>query len=348
MEDELELIAAASVGGVARDINGDGYLQGPCPNCDTQLQGEFCVTCGQSAKDMKRPFLTLFTGILNDVFSLDGRMARTIPALMLRPGHVTRSYLQGKRVRYVPPFRMFLIASVLFFVALFGVGEKQEWMSGEDITVNSGRGALAALSVDGQPLGDYEGFETIFDEDGQFDRAAAEIFVESLQAEGDQSPEDILIALEGLNNVTVNREQLFSAIQKWAPRLSFLLLPLYVIALTVLHIWMRRVYVYDHVIVALHLQTYLYLGAAIAIWLSFMSPGWVWGIFGVSVPIHLFLLLGKSYGTSRLLNVLRTFVLLVFSFVVLILLIVAVSLVGANEAGLFTWGELASGLEGSF
>ncbi len=348
MEDELELIGAASVGSVARDVNGDGYLQGPCSNCGEELTGEFCRSCGQSAKDMKRPFLALFANILNDVFSLDGRMARTIPALILRPGHVTRSYLQGKRVRYVPPFRMFLIASVLFFLVLFGIGEKQAWMNGDDLTVNSSREAIASVMIDGQRLGDIDGFEAVYDEEGRFDRAAAEVFIQKLEADNrisaDQNPERLLTRLDRLNSVRLSRDELFNSIKTWAPRLSLLLLPFYVVLLAVMHIWVRRIYIYDHVIVALHLQAYLYFAATLAIWFSFISPGWAWGIFGVSIPIYLFRLLRKSYDTSRIINVLRIFLLLVFSLIALIILVLVISLVGANEAGLFTWSELITEL----
>ena len=347
MDDELELIGAASVGAVARDVNGDGYLQGPCPNCEAELQGDYCQACGQSARDMKRPFLTLFSNILSDVFSFDGRMARTIPALMFRPGHVTRSYLKGKRVRYVPPFRMFLIASVLFFLALFGVGEQQEWMQGDDLTIESAREAMSSIEVQGQPIREIDGFETIYDEDGRFNREAAEAFVAQLEADGrigpDDNPDDVVTLMsrmDRMNGVRLSRTELFESIRKWAPRLSFLLLPFYVISLTIMHFWMRRVYIYDHVIVSLHLMTFLYLAATLAIWFSFVSPGWAWGIFGISIPIYVFRLLGKSYDTSWVFNIFRLLALLFSSLVAVILLIVAVSVVGANDAGLFTWDDL--------
>ena len=343
MEDELEIIAAGSVGAVARDKNGDGYLQGPCPNCGTELLGEFCWSCGQSAKDMKRPVSTLIMDVLNAIFAFDGRLARTLPSLMFRPGHVTRSYLDGKRVRYVPPFRLFLIASILFFLVLFSIGEKQSWVNGEDLTVNLARDAISEVVVDGRPLGEIEGYEAIFNEDGQFDREEAEAFLLQLEQDGridpDQDVANLASMLEGMNDVTLSRSDIFASVRKWAPRLSFLLLPFTVVSLTILHIWIRRIYIYHHVIVAMHLQTYLYFAATLAILFSSISPGWAWGLFGVSIPVYLFGLLRKSYDTSRILNVGRIFGLLISTFVALLMLVIAVSVIGANEAGLFTWDE---------
>ena len=346
MEDELEIVAAASVGAVAKDIDGDGYLEGPCPNCGAMLMGEYCASCGQSAMDMQRPFWTLIKDVLDNVFSLDGRLWRTVPALIFRPGHVTRSYLDGKRARYVPPFRLFLIASVLFFLVLFGIFEGQDWMEGEDLSVTSTVAQITDLTVGETVVSDVEGFEDIFDEEGAFDRAAAEVFAENLAASGafedtEMTPERLVDRMEAMSGRTVSRAELFGAIQRWAPRLSFLLLPFYMILLAMMHFWMRRVYIYDHLVVALHLQTYLYGSATLAMLFAFVSPGWAWGIFGVSLPVYLFLMLGRSYGTNWFFNLFRTFTLLIVSFVALILLIVAVSLVGANEIGVLEWADLA-------
>ena len=114
MSDELEILEAASVSALASDKTGDGYLNGPCPNCSTEIIGNFCFNCGQSARDLKRPFFSLIRDMLGDLFSFDGRVWKTIPSLMFRPGKVTRSYIDGQRMRFVPPFRLFLIASLFF------------------------------------------------------------------------------------------------------------------------------------------------------------------------------------------------------------------------------------------
>lgn len=346
MSDELEAIGLAAAGSVARDIDGDGYLDGPCPNCGTLLKGEYCSHCGQSARDMHKPFVTLVSNALGDVFAFDGRIAKTLPGLMFRPGHVTRAYLEGKRARYVPPFRLFLIASVLFFLVLFGLVEGQDWLDGDDLTVSSSRTAIEAVRVDGQRIDEIPGFEQVFDAEGNFSPDGAEAFIDGLaEVEGLQTPAErgeLLTVLNGMNDISASRKELFAAIQTWTPRLSFLLVPFYVLALAFLHVWMRRVYVYDHVVVALHFQSFLYFGATAMILAAFVLPVWIWWIYGIGIPVYLYKIMRKSYGTSRILTVIRTFLMLIFSFVAIVLLITAISLVGANEAGLFSWDELMS------
>ncbi|MBO6797198.1 DUF3667 domain-containing protein [Maricaulis sp.] len=94
--------------------------EGTCSNCGTQLSGPVCHSCGQTADSFHRPVWELLTEIFDGLFGFEGRMWRTIPPLLYRPGHITRQYLSGVRARYVMPFRLYLTASVLFFLVVFG------------------------------------------------------------------------------------------------------------------------------------------------------------------------------------------------------------------------------------
>jgi len=351
MSDELEILGAASVGALAgntrkaKDTTGDGYLNGPCPNCATELAGNFCLECGQSAKDLKKPFVSLIRDILGDVFSFDGRLFRTIPALMFRPGHITRAYIEGKRMRYVPPFRLFLITSVLFFLVLFGVTSKQSWIAnGEGFTFDQGL-AAAAIEIDGKSLSEFEEYKDIFPEGGSFNRAAAEAFIQQMIEEGrlDEDETDIeqlLNGIEALSSNTVSPAEVFRVVQIWMPRLSFLLLPGIVLSLAILHAWVRRIYIFDHVIVALHMQSFFYLLATIGLLLPMVHPGIVWGVFGVSTLVYPFLLMRKAYQTHWFLNIWRTIGLLVGVFFGMVGLVVLVSLFSANDLGMWSWDEV--------
>ena len=94
---------------------------GACSNCSTVLSGPVCHSCGQTADTYHRPIWELLTDILDGLFGLEGRLWRTIPALMFQPGKITQNYLSGVRARYVMPFRLYLTASVLFFLFVFAM-----------------------------------------------------------------------------------------------------------------------------------------------------------------------------------------------------------------------------------
>lgn len=90
--------------------------EGVCANCETKLEGPVCHMCGQVDDEYHRPVHGLFSEVIEGLLALDGRVARTLPALLLFPGRVTRAFLKGKRMRYMPPFRLYIIASLLFFL----------------------------------------------------------------------------------------------------------------------------------------------------------------------------------------------------------------------------------------
>jgi len=90
-----------------------------CLNCGTRLRGQYCGTCGQRATSRLISLWELTRDAFGDLFELDSRLWRTLAPLLIRPGRLTRDYLEGRRARYMPPFRMYLVLSVVFFVVAF-------------------------------------------------------------------------------------------------------------------------------------------------------------------------------------------------------------------------------------
>jgi len=90
-----------------------------CLNCGTELQGQYCGTCGQRARSRLISLWELVQDAFGDLFEIDSRLWRTLVPLLIRPGRLTRDYLEGRRARYMPPFRMYLVLSVIFFVVAF-------------------------------------------------------------------------------------------------------------------------------------------------------------------------------------------------------------------------------------
>lgn len=90
-----------------------------CPNCD-QLLGhdhQYCAFCGQAVigEDTLRSFLSHFLG---DYFTFDSKIIRSAVPLLVRPGFLTAEFLAGRRARYIPPLRMFIFLSVIFFLVI--------------------------------------------------------------------------------------------------------------------------------------------------------------------------------------------------------------------------------------
>ena len=90
-----------------------------CLNCGAPLSGQYCGNCGQRASSRLISLWELTRDAFGDLFELDSRLWRTLVPLLIRPGELTRNYLEGRRARYMPPFRMYLVLSVVFFVVAF-------------------------------------------------------------------------------------------------------------------------------------------------------------------------------------------------------------------------------------
>ncbi len=90
-----------------------------CLNCGTRLRGQYCGNCGQRSRNRLISIWQLLREAFGDLLELDSRLWRTLLPLLIRPGQLTRDYLEGRRARYMPPFRTYLVLSVIFFVVAF-------------------------------------------------------------------------------------------------------------------------------------------------------------------------------------------------------------------------------------
>ena len=89
-----------------------------CANCATAVNGNFCPACGQETTlhvPSAREFLHEFIG---HYVALEGKLWKTLGLLLFKPGRLTCEYIEGRRVRFVQPLRLYLTLSIIFF-ALF-------------------------------------------------------------------------------------------------------------------------------------------------------------------------------------------------------------------------------------
>jgi len=89
-----------------------------CLNCGSVLSGQYCGNCGQRSRSRLISLWELISDAFGDLLELDSRIWRTIFPLLLKPGKLTRDYLEGRRARFMPPFRTYLVLSILFFLVL--------------------------------------------------------------------------------------------------------------------------------------------------------------------------------------------------------------------------------------
>jgi hypothetical protein len=251
-----------------------------CLNCGAHLVGRFCYACGQSADDHHRSIGHLLWEAVEGFTHLDGRLAKTLPALLFHPGQLARDHIEGRRQRHVPPFRLFLISLLIFmFTAEFAVTR------GGKAVVHTTTSAHAErqFRVGGQ----------------QVQVVRAEDANSVLQAE---QPQDALgrWLKEHVGRATANHEYFSMLVFEWAHRLAVLTLPILAGLLTLGYAYKRQFYVYDHLVVAMQYLSFCFLVWA-PVWLS---PKWLsdWLSLGAMIwtPLNLYLILRTAYGSSRI------------------------------------------------
>src|SRR5437867_10752167 len=89
-----------------------------CEDCGAQLQGHWCGQCEQAAVDYRRSFRHVVADVLDSFLDWDSKFFATIALLIFKPWRLTNEFLAGKRVCYVNPLRLYLLASILFFFAV--------------------------------------------------------------------------------------------------------------------------------------------------------------------------------------------------------------------------------------
>ena len=108
----------------AREETPPAPAQATCANCGTTLLGPHCYACGQPVKGMVRHLSSILVDAADTILNIDSRIFRTIVPLYFRPGYLTNEYFEGRRVRYVTPFRLYFFLSILaFFLMQFALGD---------------------------------------------------------------------------------------------------------------------------------------------------------------------------------------------------------------------------------
>ncbi|HEY0232718.1 MAG TPA: DUF3667 domain-containing protein [Dokdonella sp.] len=89
-----------------------------CTNCGAVLSGAFCQACGQRRfVESDRRLGSLLHQFIASATDLDGRVWRSLRALLFQPGLLSREYFIGRRARWISPISLFLAANVAYFLA---------------------------------------------------------------------------------------------------------------------------------------------------------------------------------------------------------------------------------------
>jgi hypothetical protein len=320
-----------------------------CLNCGAYMRGQYCAVCGQRSRSRLISLWELVSDAFGDLLEIDSRLWKTLFPLMIRPGRLTHDYLQGRRARYMPPFRMYLVLSLLFFVvAFFDPREdlslffepepevtSEEQVSAGDEAKQEVRETLDELAeqgivVDNEIAEDFDhdddGFNIRFDGDGELAESQCDVDasdVEDLPAwlQRRLTPERLKRICERtqIDGGRAFVDKLLDNI----PAALIVLLPLMAFVLKALYPLSRRYYV-EHLLFFVHFHAFFFLILSLQIlfmrmtaWLRIPEEIGILTVVVASfyVPVYLFIAMRRVYGQGRIVTFIK-YIGLVFAYVI--------------------------------
>jgi hypothetical protein len=275
-----------------------------CLNCNHPLQvdDKFCAKCGQKTRMVRLRFWAGLNELITNAFSFDSKVFVSLRELVLKPGLITQQYNAGMQARFIPPLRMYLTVSLVFFLTeslLTKLQEQQPWETyGKEVDTGSAVFDINEVdSTDGGFTLDLGGSSY-----GHWARwikdhpqMAPDIALDSLGA----SPTgwNVFLYTQIYKIAFFEREEFNAYLESKTQLLIFLFLPL--IALVLKWIYIRHsIYYFEHVVFALHLQTVLFLLALFQTLFDFFFGTdtllWMLLLFAA----YLLLALKRVYGQS--------------------------------------------------
>ncbi|MBT8091626.1 MAG: DUF3667 domain-containing protein [Gammaproteobacteria bacterium] len=288
-----------------------------CLNCGSRLSGQYCGSCGQRAQSRLISLWQLVAEAFGDLFELDSRLWRTIIPLLARPGQLTQDYLLGRRARYMPPFRSYLVLSVIFFVVAFFDPREDLGLLFEPVPEQTTEQAAAADSeVSGAPADEDDGFRVkIAEGDAEIDEncdvtddsitGLPDWFKRRMTPERLQQVCERIVADKGATFVDLLLDNI--------PVALIVLLPLMALVLKILYPLSRRYFV-EHLLFFVHFHAFFFLILTLQILFSRIAallslPEMLRGLTLVAasfyIPVYLYKAMRRVYGQRSILTFLK-------------------------------------------
>lgn len=317
-----------------------------CKNCAHPLSGPYCHQCGQSIRGSDRFIFTLVNEAFEDIFSLNSRAWKTISSLLFRPGFLSKEYFSGRRVRYIPPVRLYFTTSILFFLVAslvtFFSSEESEIHFNDDRTQETV--AVTEPATPDEEAQDSTNQVAVGETDAEqkdglnITITDGELDVPWLSEEKRKKLETRLQSqVEKAKQIyAVNPNFVEDYVREVAPPIIFCLLPLFALLLKIVYVF-KGMYYTQHLVLAVHNHCFVFFWLTIQSLISVATAGWGW-LHGVSelvlfawVPIYLWRSLRVVYEQGIFLTSIK-FLVLVTAYSILI----GVAAFGAMLFGVLT------------
>ncbi|WLT30473.1 DUF3667 domain-containing protein [Geothrix sp. PMB-07] len=215
---------------------------------------------------------------MHDLWHLDHKILESLWLLVRRPGFLAEEYLAGRRMRHVPPFRLYVIASFALFLAFSFVKVGNAHSGPAAIQLHASVGpAPGAAAEPAAPV------QSTAQAKAKTPQKPA--WAESLKTRAKEAQKD--------------PERFYHAFLSNLSKSLFVLMPVFAGLLMLLHLRRTQSFFVDHMVVALHHHVVCFLVILLLMGLAAL-PGEDWGclpgvLLFLTPPLHLAASLQRLY-----------------------------------------------------
>lgn len=250
-----------------------------CPNCEQEFDSifEFCPHCGQRNKKLELSLNFFLHDFLSSSFNLDSKIFQTLKLLIFYPGKLTSAFLEGKRTSYLPPVRLYLVISLVYFTVLsFTSTDIVKW--NEDTSGSAALDSAAKQMYKDSVINSIpDSTETIKTTDSTISKGTSEELVltldniedwrDVLKNDGDTLADSAVVEQGKWESFALNRfkkmgteegkKAFGTLLQKYISIGMFILMP--ITALLFFMLFYRNTFYIQHLVFVLHLQSLMYI-----------------------------------------------------------------------------------------
>jgi len=319
--------------------------EGACLNCGTALVGPHCHQCGQQAH-VHRTLGAFFHDLVHGLLHFEGKIWRTLPLLVWKPGRLTREYIDGRRASYVSPIALFLFVVFLTFAGFHALGTGIHLggnieVNGQKMSVVDGEKSLRAqiAAAEAQRAAALAANKPVAEIDNDIQGLRQALATAEAIRTNDWKGlarqvapgQSIAPAVQPSNwladtwrRARQNPDLLIYKLESDAYKYSWLLIPISVPFVWLLFPFNRRFKLYDHTVFVTYSLSFMMLAlllATVGARIGFKPLILVCVLYA---PFHMHRQLRGTYGTSLLGAVARTGMLLAFAGIALALWALAI------------------------
>jgi hypothetical protein len=276
-----------------------------CLNCDYEFKESenYCPNCSQENHDLKIPFKHFIEEILEGIFHFDSKVWLSIKTLFFYPGKITKDFLAGKRVSFVPPIRLYVFFSFIFFF-LLNIVTTVDKDKKDDKLVDVLKEKLSKIdTTDGVKITGMDSLQIILESDSIVGK----------------KQEDIKKLRKFMNMDRGQLSELNHQIYKYMSFALFFLLPIFALLMKLIYFRSHKYY-YEHLIAAIHYHVIIFIILILCIPVYYFKLPWfLFPILLFSAFVYFVYSLKIVYNQSLRKSIVKAFLIfMIYSFILLL------------------------------